>query len=154
MRHQQKPFDIIYIDQLSLMNHGRGMSQENRAQLIGQTTRGIKELARKLNVPIVLIHQLNRESDRRANNKATAKKDDDGDAKWDNSRPQLIDLKDSGSIEEDADKVILLHRLREEAEESAVVDMEVNVAKNRGGRIGRAKVLYFLRHQSFENKAR
>lgn len=113
--HQRGQCDIAYIDYLQLMS-----TPENKASLYQQvtdTTKRIKKLAKKLNIPIVLLCQLNRQS--------VAEK----------RQPQLHDLRDSGSIEQDADIVLMLERLKNtEGELTNRVNMYVR--KNRGGLAG------------------
>lgn len=89
--HNVHGLDIIYVDYLQLM--GSGMKAENRTQELSQITRGLKMLAKDLRIPVVALSQLSREVERR-----------------NNKRPQLADLRESGSIEQDADAVAFLYR--------------------------------------------
>lgn len=86
------PLSLIMIDYLQLMDHGAGSAQ-NLVQAIGRTTSGLKNLARELEVPVVLLSQLSRGLVSRAD-----------------KRPMPSDLRDSGSIEQDLDALIVLYR--------------------------------------------
>ncbi len=107
--------DFIVIDYLQLM---QGTRTENRQQEISDISRGLKSLAKEMNVPILVLSQLNRSVELRAEKK-----------------PQLSDLRESGSLEQDADMVIFLYRdeyyNRDEAESQNLA--EVIIAKNRNG---------------------
>lgn len=108
---RQGKCDIAYIDYLGLIELPYGNQSVN--QQIGYITRKIKRLAKQLKIPIVLLCQLNRES-----------------AREDRS-PQIYDLRDSGSIEQDADIILMLERAKT-LEEGNIIDMWVR--KNRGGK--------------------
>lgn len=113
---------VVIIDYIQLMSSvGR---QENRATAVGEMSRGIKVMAKELGVPAIALSQLNREVEGRTN-----------------KRPQLSDLRESGSIEQDADIVMLLDRSMtpEEAERSDRPDEGITsliIAKNRSGPLG------------------
>ena len=102
--------DIAYIDYLGLIEMPFGRQSKN--EQVGYITRKLKQLAKQLKIPIVLLCQLNRES-----------------AREDRS-PQIYDLRDSGSIEQDADVVLMLEKART-MEEGNIIDMWIR--KNRGG---------------------
>ncbi len=114
--------DLVIIDYLQLMASGRRI--ENRVQEISEITRNLKILAKEMNVPVITLSQLSRASEQRTDH-----------------RPQLSDLRDSGSIEQDADIVLFLYResyySNKDAEQAApTTDMnsgECIVAKNRHG---------------------
>jgi replicative DNA helicase len=102
--------------------------KQNRTQQISKVSRGLKKLAKELDIPIVALSQLNRKSEEKANRK-----------------PSLAELRDSGSIEQDADTVILLHRPENHDLETYTINGEqlparnlliMIVAKNRGGALG------------------
>ncbi len=122
---------MIVIDYLQLMQpHIRKQSRE---QEIAEISRGIKELAKELGCPIIALSQLNRS--------ATSRTD---------RRPQLQDLRESGSIEQDADVVILIHRedyYDENTPEKGVA--EVIVAKNRAGEPGTVKLAWIAAQTKF-----
>ena len=115
--------DLVVIDYLQLMSTGR--RTDNRVQEISEITRNLKILAKEINVPVICLSQLSRASEQRQDH-----------------RPQLSDLRDSGSIEQDADIVLFLYREgyydREKGAETvnAAIDQnsgECIVAKNRHG---------------------
>lgn len=115
--------DLVIIDYLQLMASGRRI--DNRVQEISEITRNLKILAKEMNVPVITLSQLSRASEQRTDH-----------------RPQLSDLRDSGSIEQDADIVLFLYRegyySEKSAEEAAAPTADMNsgeciVAKNRHG---------------------
>jgi replicative DNA helicase len=115
--------DLVIIDYLQLMSGGKHI--DNRVQEISQITRNLKIMAKELNVPVICLSQLSRDSEKRTDH-----------------RPMLSDLRDSGSIEQDADIVLFLYReayyANQENAEAPDPDSDVNsgeciVAKNRHG---------------------
>lgn len=116
---------MIIIDYLQLME-GRARSSENRTQEISEISRGLKQLARELNIPIIALSQLSRGLESRPD-----------------QRPKLSDLRESGSIEQDADVVMFLYRedrVKPDTPNKGIVD--VIVAKHRNGPVGQVS-LYF-----------
>jgi replicative DNA helicase len=114
---------LIIIDYLQLME-GRG--SENRVQEISEISRSLKNLAREINIPILVLSQLNRAVESRSP-----------------QIPKLFDLRESGSIEQDADVVLFLYREdREKPDTPNKNIVEVHIAKHRNGPIGRMQ-LYF-----------
>lgn len=112
-----KDLGLVVVDYLQLMS-GSGRRSENRVNEISEITRSFKIMAKELDVPVILLSQLSRgtEKERR--------------------RPMLSDLRDSGSIEQDADIVMFLHReTPEEERESALQDILLMVSKNRHGEV-------------------
>ncbi len=118
-----KHVDLVVIDYLQLMSTGR--RDGNRVQEISELTRNLKILAKEIDVPVICLSQLSRASEQRQDH-----------------RPQLSDLRDSGSIEQDADIVLFLYREgyydRENGAETAQAAIDQNsgeciVAKNRHG---------------------
>ena len=89
---QQHGIQLIVIDYLQLLTSG-GKAVESRQQEVSEFSRSIKLLAKELEIPIVAVAQLNRDSERR-----------------NDRRPQVADLRESGSLEQDADVVLLIHR--------------------------------------------
>ena len=111
--------DLVVIDYLQLMQGGRPrLTEQNRQQEISEISRNLKALARELNVPILALSQLSRQVEMRADKK-----------------PQLSDLRESGSLEQDADIVMFLYRdeyyNRDDAENKNIA--ELIFAKNRNG---------------------
>jgi len=121
--------DLLIVDYLQLM---QGKRSENRVQEIADISRGLKSLARELDVPVVALSQLSRAIESRTGH-----------------RPQLSDLRESGSIEQDADIVMFIHREDKFDHESEKKNLaEVIVAKHRNGPIGSIPLRFF------ENNAR
>jgi replicative DNA helicase len=118
--------DLIVVDYLQLMTAGLGNRNENRVQEISYISRGLKELARELEIPILAGAQLSRAVEQRTD-----------------KRPQLSDLRESGSIEQDADVVMFIYRddVYNEASDRPN-EADIIVAKHRNGPTGSA-VLYF-----------
>ena len=109
--------DLIVVDYLQLLDAGRKTS--NRAEAVGVISRTLKLLAVELNIPVLTASQLNRASER-------------------NDEPKLSDLRESGSIEQDADAVLLLHATNEKENP----ERNLTLAKNRQGRCGGFKLLF------------
>lgn len=120
--HEKSPLKLIVVDYLQLCTGTSKRSQQNRHLEVAEISGGLKQLAKELNVPVIALSQLNRMMEQRK----------DG-------RPMLSDLRESGSIEQDADIVLLLHRKKEKPSE----DAELLVAKNRSGQAGIALKLWF-----------
>ena len=133
---QKNPISMIVIDYLQLMSVP-GMSGENRNAEVSKITRGLKLLAKELNVPILLLSQLSRASEKRTD-----------------KRPILSDLRDSGAVEQDADIVMFLHRPSYYKEDDKPGICEVNVAKHRQGPTGTAELSWVERYTAFENLER
>ncbi len=129
-----KQVDLVIIDYLQLMSSGRRI--ENRVQEVSEITRNLKIMAKEMNVPLITLSQLSRGPESRADHK-----------------PMLSDLRESGSIEQDADIVLLLYRedyyAREEAEERNIANCDV--AKNRHGEVGVVKLGWDSRYTRFTN---
>ena len=127
--------DLVIIDYLQLMSSGK-RRQENRVQEVSELTRNLKIMAKELNVPLITLSQLSRGPESRTDHK-----------------PMLSDLRESGSIEQDADIVMLLYREdyynREEAEERNVALCDV--AKNRHGEVATVKLGWDSRYTRFTN---
>ena len=109
------PDQLIVIDYLQLMTSGKRV--ESRQQEVSEFSRSMKLLAKELDVPVVALSQLNRGPEQRAD-----------------KRPMLADLRESGSLEQDADVVILLHREDVyEKESTRPGEADLIVAKHRNG---------------------
>ena len=112
----------IYVDYLQLLRGSK--VTENRTLEVTEISRTLKNIAKDFNVPIVALSQISRKVEDRQN-----------------KRPQLADLRESGSIEQDADLVLLLYRENYYKADSNN-DLEINVAKNRSGSTGKVTVPY------------
>ena len=127
----QKGIQLIIIDYLQLME---GNNTENRQQEITSISRGLKALAKELDVPVVAISQLNRSVEQREGHK-----------------PRMSDLRESGSIEQDADVVMLLHRDDYYDPNKNPGLVELNVVKQRNGPIGKVKLKFIKNMLRFKN---
>ncbi len=115
LRSSSVGLGLIVVDYLQLMSHHRRV--DNRQQEIAEISRSLKLLAKELEIPVIAVSQLNRNPETRAD-----------------KRPQLSDLRESGSIEQDSDVVILLHRDDIYEKESARPgEADIIVAKHRNG---------------------
>ena len=135
LKEAEAGLDLIIIDYLQLMRAGDVSSRDGRQVEVSAISGGIKKLAKDLDIPILVLSQLNREVEKTPNNKTV--------------RPKLSNLRESGSIEQDADVVIFLHRDRDEAKENNReaarngVESLLLVEKNRNGKTGEVKVNFF-----------
>jgi replicative DNA helicase len=136
--------DLIVVDYLQLMSatlpSAGGKRYENRTQEVSAISRGLKALAKELDVPVIALSQLSRSSERRGDDK----------------RPLLSDLRESGSIEQDADVVMFIHREAyynrdEEMSDADRAKSEIIVAKQRNGPTGMVNLLFISRFTSFDN---
>lgn len=134
---RQHDIKCIMIDYMQLMDNP---GVESRQQQISEISRGIKAVARDLEVPVIALSQLNRASEGR-----------------DGHRPRMSDLRESGSIEQDADVIMLLHRedYYRMSEPDFVPDniAEVIIAKQRNGPTGTVKLTFDNRTTTFKNLA-
>ena len=132
---------LIVIDYLQLMTTGQ--RSENRVQEISSITRNLKIMAKEMNVPIIALSQLSRAVEKQGNNSS--------------HRPQLSDLRDSGSIEQDADIVLFLYRAAyynaQNGEENQANENEAEciVAKNRHGETSVVRLGWDGAHTRFSN---
>jgi replicative DNA helicase len=148
LQRQQGVLDLIVIDYLQLMTastFGAGAKRyENRTQEVSAISRGLKALAKELRVPVVALSQLSRASEQRGGDK----------------KPMLSDLRESGSIEQDADVVAFIHRdsyynKDENGEEDpdSKNKAEIIIAKQRNGPTGSVHLAYRADCTRFENMA-
>jgi len=129
----QHGLDFLAIDYIQLME-GHG---ENRQQEITQISRELKALARELDIPVLALSQLNRALEQRSD-----------------KRPLLSDLRESGSLEQDADLVMMIHRPEyydPEAERGAA---ELRIAKHRNGPVGKLDLYFNEEYVRFDSSAR
>ena len=146
LKQSNGALDLIVVDYLQLMSatlpSAGGKRYENRTQEVSAISRGLKALAKELNVPVVALSQLSRASERRGDDK----------------RPLLSDLRESGSIEQDADVVAFIHREAyynrdEEMSESDKAKSEIILAKQRNGPTGTVYLNFISRFTRFDNPA-
>ncbi len=137
--------DLVVVDYLQLMTASRGAKgYENRTQEVSAISRGLKALAKEMDVPVIALSQLSRNSERRGDDK----------------KPLLSDLRESGSIEQDADVVAFIHREsyynrdNAEGEDSAEnKTAEIIIAKQRNGPTGSVELAFLSEFTRFENLA-
>ena len=133
--HLEYGLDLIVVDYLQLMSSGT--RSENRVQEVSYISRNLKVLARELNVPVLAAAQLSRAVEQRAD-----------------KEPQLSDLRESGSLEQDADIVMFIHRPEVYEKDTLKQNIaQIKVAKHRNGPVGMVELIF--RHQlaKFENAA-
>jgi replicative DNA helicase len=136
-RQQRHGLDLVVIDYLQLLGTGTSRRQDNRQQEVSDLSRGIKLLAKELHVPVVVLAQLNRGPEQRMDKK-----------------PMLSDLRESGSLEQDADVVILVHREDAYDKESARAgEADLIVAKHRNGATPSITVASQLHYSRFVDMA-
>jgi replicative DNA helicase len=124
--------DFIVVDYLQLIH---GSRLESRVLEVSEISMSLKNLARELNVPVLALSQLSRAVESR-----------------DGRRPQLSDLRDSGSIEQDADVVMFIHRedrYNPETEKKGIAD--IIVAKHRNGPVGDVQLAFVQEQARFAN---
>lgn len=142
---EQKNIGLIVLDYLQLMQNPK-FKIESRVQEISQITRALKNIAREFQVPIIVLSQLSRSVENRIN-----------------KRPVLSDLRESGSIEQDADLVLMLYRSSyydstslvnidvNKVKENSIELTEIIIAKQRNGPIGTIKLNFDVEHAKFLN---
>jgi replicative DNA helicase len=131
--------DLIVVDYLQLMQSTVQTRDANRVQEVSEISRGLKALARELQVPVVALSQLSRQAEMR-----------------ESREPRLSDLRESGSIEQDADLVIFLWREKERSTEDGDQDGEVinlRLAKHRNGPTGETRLWFRKRQTRFVSYA-
>jgi replicative DNA helicase len=133
---QRIGLEMIVIDYIQLMSSGKKV--ESRQQEVSEFSRALKLLAKELNVPVVAISQLNRNSE-----------------KSENKRPEISQLRESGSLEQDADVVILLHREgMNDKDHPRAGEADLILAKQRNGPTGDVKVNFLGAFSKFEDPKR
>ncbi len=145
LRQQEGRLDLIVIDYLQLMTGSTGSNQrkfENRTQEVSAISRGLKALAKEMKVPVVALSQLSRASEQRGGDK----------------KPMLSDLRESGSIEQDADVVAFIHRDsyynkddNGDEDPDSKGKAEIIIAKQRNGPTGSVHLAYMADYTRFEN---
>jgi replicative DNA helicase len=146
LKQQVGQLDLIMIDYMQLMTAAApagakkgGAGYENRNQEVSAISRGLKSLAKELEVPVIALSQLSRSSEKR-----------------DDKRPMLSDLRESGSIEQDADVVMFIHREAyynrdEEMSADEKAKSEIIIAKQRNGPTGTVHLNFISRFTRFDN---
>src|SRR5262245_30404060 len=133
---QKHDVKMVVLDYLQLMAAGGRI--ENRQQEISTISRGLKGIARELNVPVIALSQLNRDVENR-----------------DDHRPRMSDLRESGAIEQDADVIVLLHREEYYKPTEANAGLaQLIIAKQRNGPTGDVTLRFFREYMRFENYTR
>ncbi len=138
----QQDVSLIIVDYLQLLRSTTRRAQDNRQLEISEISSGLKALAKDLKIPIIVVAQLNRQPEQRTGGK-----------------PRLSDLRESGSIEQDADLVGLLVRpeMYEEDEEARMEkagEAELIIAKQRNGPVGEIPLTFLKEYTRFETRAR
>lgn len=136
MTYRKHKIRAVFVDYLQLL---RAPGAESRQQEVAEISRGLKALAKELNVPVIAMAQLNRKPEDRKSN-----------------IPRMSDLRESGAIEQDADLIALLHReaqyrLGEDPEAEDDGSAELIVAKQRNGPVGTIKLHFDRRFARFDN---
>lgn len=142
---QQHGIKLLVVDYLQLMHSTARRAQENRQQEIADISSGIKALAKELNIPVIVLAQLNRELERDRARK-----------------PRLSDLRESGSIEQDADVVGLLYKAQSDEDEpdsqrqadAAGIAVNLLIAKQRNGPTGDVHLTFLNSLTRFESRAK
>jgi len=133
--HLEHHLDLIIVDYLQLMT--TDLRNNNRVQEVSEISRNLKVLARELNVPVLAAAQLSRAVEQRTN-----------------KRPILSDLRESGSLEQDADIVMFIYRPEEYEEDTDQENLaEIIIAKHRNGPTGDIQLVFQKKLATFVNAA-
>ncbi len=128
----EKGLGLVVVDYLQLMQPTNSRAKDNLVQQITEISRSLKQLARELEVPVLALSQLSRAVEQRG------------------GRPRLSDLRDSGSIEQDADVVMFIHREDKQKQDSGRPNIaEILIEKHRNGPTGRAELYFDDKKTSF-----
>lgn len=133
--HRKKKLNLIMIDYLGLIKDHQGLDPSNRNTIIAGITAELKALAKELGIPVVLLSQLNRDLEKRAD-----------------KRPMNSDLRDSGAIEQDADVIMFVYRDEVYNPDSPDKDTaEIIIGKQRNGEIGTIRTRYRGKYSMFDD---
>lgn len=145
-KKKEEDIQVIAIDYLQLMRSNSKQAQNSREREVAEISAGLKGLAKELNIPIIVLAQLNRGPESRVG------------ASGGGGKPRMSDLRESGSIEQDADMVGLLYRSayyadnqEERDEEDGIA--ELVIAKNRNGPTGSVPLSFIKETMRFESRA-
>jgi len=132
----EKGLKLLVVDYLQLMSPSSARTNDSTVQQVTEISRGLKHLARELNIPVIALSQLSRNIETRG------------------GKPKLSDLRDSGSIEQDADLVMFIHQNDEDIRDESgkmreVQRKELIIAKHRNGPLGSATLDYHSRFNTF-----
>ncbi len=137
LKQREKDLAMIVVDYLQLMQSD-GRRPESRVQEVAEMSRGLKMLAKEMDIPVVALSQLSRQPEARTD-----------------KRPMLADLRESGAIEQDADIVGFIYRDEVYDQESADKGIaELIIAKHRNGAIGTVKLAFLSHYATFANLAK
>jgi replicative DNA helicase len=133
---REKKIKLLVIDYLQLMRGTSRKADSSREQEISEISRGLKALAKELDIPIIALAQVNRDVEKRSD-----------------KRPMLSDLRESGAIEQDADLIMFIHRdaayLKHDMRPARDI-AEITVAKHRNGATGMVELMYTSAYTQFE----
>src|SRR5436190_3297508 len=135
MKTGRQGLSLIIVDYLQLMTSPNARRPDNRQQEVAEISRSLKLLAKELHIPVVALSQLNRNPESRAD-----------------KRPQLSDLRESGSLEQDSDIVMFIHR--DDADPEKKREAELILAKHRNGPTGSVKLFFEPSLTQFRNAMR
>lgn len=132
----EKGLKMLVVDYLQLMSPSTARSSDSTVQQVTEISRGLKHLARELNIPVIALSQLSRNIETRG------------------GKPKLSDLRDSGSIEQDADLVMFIHQTEDDIRDETgkikeVQRKELIIAKHRNGPLGTVSLDYHTRFNTF-----
>ena len=138
LANKEEGLGLVIIDYLQLVTSG-GKRPESRQQEVSDISRAFKTMAMELKVPVIALAQLSRSAEKRENN-----------------QPMLADLRESGSIEQDADMVLFINRndyykAKEQLDQQKNVVADIIIAKHRKGSTGKFQLLFELNMSNFRN---